>query len=47
MANAVFRKCPGREDPLHNEEEDGWRDWPKGAKEERVLKWLKELVDKF
>ncbi len=46
VADAVFRKCQGGKDPLYTEE-GGWRDWPKDAKEERVLKWLKELVDKF
>jgi hypothetical protein len=46
VADAVFRKCQGGKDPLYTEE-SGWRDWPKDAKEEQVLKWLKELVDKL
>jgi hypothetical protein len=33
ITDAVFRKCQRRKDPLYNKE-DGWRDWPKNAKEE-------------
>jgi hypothetical protein len=47
VTDAVFRKCQEGKDPLYSEEEGGWRDWPEDAKEEQVLKWLKELVDKF
>ena len=39
-------RCQGGKDPLYTEE-GGWRDWHKDAKEEQVLKWLKELVDKL
>jgi hypothetical protein len=46
VAEAVFRKCQGGKDPLYNEE-GGWRDWPKDAKEEQVLKWLREPVDRL
>ena len=46
VADAIFRKCQGGKDPLYTEE-GGWRDWPKDAKEDQVLKWLKELVDKL
>jgi Fungal protein kinase len=47
VADIVFKKCKGGKDPLYSEEGAGWRDWPKDAKEEQVLKWLKESVDKF
>jgi hypothetical protein len=47
MTDAVFNKYQGGKDPLYNEEKGGWRDWPKNAKKEQVLKWLKELIDKF
>jgi len=47
VADTVFRKCQGGKHPLYNEEEGGWRDWPKDAKEEQVLQWLKELADRF
>jgi len=47
VADAVFSKCQEGKDSLYNEEEVGWRDWPEDAKEEHVLKWLKELVGKF
>lgn len=46
VADAVFRKCQAGKDPLYTEE-GGWRDWPKEAKEDQVLKWLKELVNMF
>jgi hypothetical protein len=46
VADVIFRKCQGGKDPLYIEE-GGWRDWPKDAKEDQVLKWLKELVDRF
>jgi Fungal protein kinase len=46
VADTVFRTCQGGKDPLYTEE-GGWRDWPKDAKEDQVLKWLKELVDKL
>lgn len=42
---AVFRKCQEGISPLFTE--DGWRSWPKSAKERDVLDWLSPLVRKL
>jgi len=45
VSAAVFKKYKERDNPLYIE--GGWRDWPKGAKERRVLKWFNKLIILF
>ena len=42
---AIFKKCKEGDNLLYAE--GGWRNWPKGAKERRVLKWFKKLIISF
>ncbi|OCK97554.1 uncharacterized protein K441DRAFT_547311, partial [Cenococcum geophilum 1.58] len=42
---AVFKKCKEGDNLLYAK--DGWRNWPKGAKERRVLKWFDKLIILF
>ena len=42
---AVFKKCKEGDNPLYAK--GGWRNWPKGVKEYRVLKWFNKLIILF
>ncbi|KAK3353872.1 serine/threonine-protein kinase Sgk2 [Lasiosphaeria hispida] len=41
----VFKKCVDGSNPLFGN--DGWSDWPTGAKEEDVLAWFSDLIPKL
>ena len=45
-AKAVFRKCTEGNNPLY-QEEGGWRQWPKAAKECDVINWFAGLADQL
>ncbi|XTI90667.1 hypothetical protein V2W45_1470616 [Cenococcum geophilum] len=42
---AIFKKCKEGDNLLYVE--GGWRNWPKGVKEYRVLKWFNKLIILF
>ena len=43
IGTAVFKKCKEGDNPLYAEKR-GWRDWPEGAKESKVLEWFDKLI---
>ena len=45
-STAVFKKCKKGDNLLYTEK-GGWRNWPKDAKEHRVLKWFNKLIISF
>ncbi len=51
VAEAVFKKCRGGENPLYKKgASGGWREWPSDAKEEKEekeLRWLEEQINTF
>ena len=46
LARTVFDLCQEGDAPLYTEG-SGWARWPRSAKEELVLEWLQELVERF
>lgn len=46
VAQAVFERCKNVEAPLYREE-NGWREWPEGAKERDVLSWFAPLIEQL
>src|SRR4051812_16428575 len=47
IADTVFRKFQEGDDPIFNKETGGWKGWPNGAKEEKVLEWFRRVLRKF
>ena len=45
VSAAIFKKCKEGDNLLYAE--GGWRDWPKGVKECKVLKWFDKLIILF
>ena len=46
VSAAVFKKCKKGDNPLYAKK-GGWRDWPEGAKESKVLEWFDKLIKSF
>ncbi|KIW76742.1 hypothetical protein Z517_09186 [Fonsecaea pedrosoi CBS 271.37] len=44
VSAAVFKKCKEGNEPLFK---DGWIEWPRDAKEEDVLRWLRRVHEKL
>ena len=42
---AIFKKYKKGDNLLYAK--DGWRDWPKGIKKYKVLKWFNKLIISF
>ncbi|KAI9767325.1 MAG: hypothetical protein M1840_005734 [Geoglossum simile] len=46
LAEVAFKKCQEGKDPLYKAE-GGWGSWPKEVPEKEILKWFKDVIDKF
>jgi len=46
VSAAVFKKCKEGDNLLYTKK-GGWRNWPKGIKESKVLEWFNKLIKSF
>ena len=46
LAETVFDRCQEENTRLYTEG-SGWSEWPPSAKEDLILEWLQELVERF
>jgi len=45
VSAAIFKKCKEGDNPLYTK--GGWRNWPKSAEQDNVLKWFNNLIKLF
>ena len=46
VSAAIFKKCKEGDNPLYAKK-GGWRNWPEGVKESKVLEWFNKLIKLF